>query len=58
MNRNTVIGFTLVAAAGALAYLVASSNGGVVSELFGKATWYAPYVMLVGGIQSLRRARG
>lgn len=58
MNKNAVIGLALVIIAGVLAYLVASSSDGALVGLFGKATWYAPYVVLVGGVRNLLRARG
>lgn len=59
MNRkNVVIGLAFVAFAGVLAYAVASSTGGVLSELFGKAVWYVPYAALVCGVRALLRARG
>jgi len=56
MNRNALIGLTLVIAAGALGCLCASAKGGLVDGLFGMALWYLPYVALVVGIRRLARA--
>lgn len=57
MNKNAVIGLALVIAAGTLACVLASTEGGLVKSLVGKAVWYAPYVVLVGGIRKLVRVR-
>jgi len=57
MNKNKVIGLALVASAAVLACVIASSNGGVAEGLVGKAVWYLPYAVMVGGVQRLIRAR-
>ena len=57
MNKNAIIGLMLVLAAGLLACVLASSNGGVIEGLVGKAVWYVPYVALVGGVRKLGAAR-
>jgi len=53
MNRNAVVGIVLVFVAGALACVLAASDGGVAGCLLGKAVWYLPYAALVGGVRRL-----
>jgi len=57
MNKNAMVGLVLVIAAGVLAGLCASAQGGFANGLFGKAVWYLPYAVLVAGVRNLARAR-
>jgi len=57
MNKNAVIGFALIVAAGALALAVAASSSTIVEEMVGKAAWYLPYAALLAGVRKLVRVR-
>ena len=56
MNKNVMMGMTLVALAAILAVGVVALRGSVLELLVGKAIWYVPYVALVGGVERLLRA--
>ena len=56
MNKNVMMGMTLVALAAILAVGVVALRGSALELLVGKAIWYVPYVALVGGVERLLRA--
>ena len=55
MNKNVMMGMTLVALAAILAVGVVALRGSALELLVGKAIWYVPYVALVGGVERLLR---
>lgn len=57
MKKNAILGLMLVLAAGVLTGVFAASKGGAAEGLVGKAVWYLPYAVLVGGVRTLVRAR-
>ena len=56
MNKTNMLGIALITAAAILSALIATSAGDTAVRLVGKAVWYVPYAVAIGGIRCLVRA--
>ena len=56
MNKKDIIGIGFIALAALTAYYLVNPAGTEVVRCLGKASWYVPYVLLIGSIRCFKSA--